>query len=82
MILLVRHSRLNCNAERSIQSSRKMKRTITEIIVEVEETIAVSRAKQNSKAAENETTSNEQSICSHCGQILPETKKLNSKNEE
>jgi hypothetical protein len=56
-----------------------MKRTITEIIVEVEETVAVSRSKQNSKAGGNETTTNEQTVCPCCGQALPETKKLNSK---
>ncbi len=74
----------DCNAERLIQSSKKMKRTITEIIVEVEETMALRLKKQNSPASEieNRETTDEPAACPFCGQALLEIKKLNSKNEE
>ena len=58
-----------------------MKRTITEIFIEVEETIAV---RQTGKlAAENELRPvNETAICPHCGQAIPENKNLQQQEEE
>ena len=57
-----------------------MKRTITEIFIEVEETVAV---RQTGKlAAENELRpANESAICPHCGQAIPENKNLQQEEE-
>ncbi|HEX8568128.1 MAG TPA: hypothetical protein VF648_20985 [Pyrinomonadaceae bacterium] len=57
-----------------------MKRTITEIFIEVEETVAV---RQTGKlAAENELRPvNETAICPHCGQAIPENKNLQQEEE-
>ncbi|HEX8267530.1 MAG TPA: hypothetical protein VF596_19170 [Pyrinomonadaceae bacterium] len=57
-----------------------MKRTITEIFIEVEETVAV---RQTGKlAAENELRPvNETAICQHCGQAIPENKNLRQEEE-
>ncbi|HEX9930055.1 MAG TPA: hypothetical protein VGB02_16095 [Pyrinomonadaceae bacterium] len=57
-----------------------MKRTITEIFIEVEETVAV---RQTGKlAAENELRpTNESAICPHCGQAIPENKNLQQEEE-
>ena len=61
-------------------AGKQMKRTITEIFIEVEETIAV---RQTGKlAAENELRpANESAICPHCGQIIPENKNLQQEEE-
>ena len=57
-----------------------MKRTITEIFIEVEETVTV---RQTGKlVAENELQpTNETAICPHCGQAIPENKNLQQEEE-
>jgi hypothetical protein len=57
-----------------------MKRTITEIFIEVEETVAV---RQTGKlAAENELRPmNETAICPHCGQTMHDNKNLQQEEE-
>lgn len=58
-----------------------MKRTITEIFIEVEETVAV---RQTGKlvAAENELRPmNETAICPHCGQTMIENKNVQQEEE-
>ncbi len=66
----------DCNAERLIQASRKMKRTITEILIEVEETVAVRLNKQNFPAVEDDIreTTDELIVCPFCEQAFPATK--------
>jgi hypothetical protein len=62
-------------------ASRQMKRTITEIFIEVEETIAV---RQTARIADSENElrpMNETAICPHCGQTIPKNKNLQQEEE-
>ncbi|CAN5450254.1 hypothetical protein BH18ACI1_BH18ACI1_20140 [soil metagenome] len=60
-----------------------MKKTTTEILIEVEET-AVVRMKKQSSADEKDIyePAVETSVCPFCGQRISETKKLKQKIEE
>jgi len=61
-----------------------MKRTTTEILIEVEETLSVRLHKQSSPAVETEVreTIGEQIVCPFCERSFPATKNTKSKNEE
>ncbi|MCA1625534.1 MAG: hypothetical protein LC768_14055 [Acidobacteria bacterium] len=60
-----------------------MKRTITEILVEVEETVAV-RLTEKTSNIENKTDqlADKHTTCPFCGQTIHVTKHLQSKNED
>jgi len=61
-----------------------MKRTITEILIEVEETVAVRLNKQNFPAVEDDIreTTGELIVCPFCEREFPATKNTTQKNEE
>lgn len=61
-----------------------MKRTTTEILIEVEETLVVRLPKQKSTADENETREKivEMIVCPVCEWAFPDAKNTNQKNEE
>jgi hypothetical protein len=65
------------------RSFLEMKRTITEIFVEVEETVAV-RVTEKTSNVENKTDQlmDNHTACPFCGQPVPATKNLQSKNED
>ena len=52
-----------------------MKRTITEIIVEVEETLIVRQTEKNAGSAEEASPTEEIIICPHCGQAIYKSEK-------
>jgi hypothetical protein len=61
-----------------------MKRTTTEIFIEVEETVAVRLNKQNSPMVENDNreTSGEQIVCPFCERAFSATTNTKQKSEE
>ncbi len=58
-----------------------MKRTITEIFIEVEETIAIRQTAKIADAENELRPMNETAICPHCGQTIPENKNLQHEEE-
>jgi len=73
MMLLAGLISPDCNVESLIQTSKKMKRTVTEILIEVEETVALHLREQKSPAVENDIweTTGEQIICPFCERTFP-----------
>ena len=61
-----------------------MKRTVTEIFIEVEETVAVRLHKQNSPAVENDNreTTEEMIACPFCGGAFSSAANLENQNEQ
>lgn len=60
-----------------------MKRTITEILIEIEETVAV-RQTEKTLVADTATINNggETNICPFCGQSVSTAEKLQKENDE
>jgi uncharacterized protein (TIGR02246 family) len=57
-----------------------MKRTITEIIVEVEETLLMRQTEKNAGSTEETSPTEEIMICPHCGEAIYKKEKINMKN--
>jgi hypothetical protein len=62
-------------------NGKQMKRTITEIFIEVEETIAVRHTAKIGDAENELRPMNEAAICQHCGQTMIENKNLQQEEE-
>jgi hypothetical protein len=58
-----------------------MKRTITEILIEVEETVLV-RKKEKTDSGGNSSREKDTRICPHCGHPLPERESLERGEKE
>ena len=73
----------DCNAERLIHASRKMKRTTTEILIEVEETVAVRMTEKSlNTEIKSDQLTNEYMACPFCGQPILNIEELKQEKNE
>ncbi len=61
---------------------KQMKRTITEIFIEVEETVAIRQTAQAADVANEAQPANEPIVCPSCGQTMPDNKNLQQEEKD